>query len=99
MTAQIIDEMDSLIIKIQLSENEAINDGILEDDSKFKDSLMNINDKPVANFNNKKDLELTKTLKEALFIISSNLIINKKIAFYIGLSLSLSINKNDENNE
>ena len=77
--------MNSLITKIQLPENEAINDKILKDDSKFKDSLMNINDESVTNFNDKKDLKLTKVLEEALFIILSNSLINKKIAESINL--------------
>ena len=49
---------------------------------------MNIKDKPIADFNNKKDFKLTKALKEALFIIFPT---NKKTAFHIGFS----INEND----
>ena len=82
--------MDSLITKIQLLKNKAINKEILEDD-KIKNSFMNINDKPITAFNNKKDFKLAKTLEEALFIISPNSF-NEKSVFHIGLS----INKNND---
>ena len=95
MITQMTDEMKSLIIKIQLSENEIINDRILKDDSKFKDSLMNIDDKLIAVFDNKKDLELTKILEEIFSVILFNSFTNEKSAFHI----NLSINENNENKD
>jgi len=63
VTTQIADEMNSLIVKIQLPENEAINIEILEDD-KIKNSLININDSDdelITDFNNKKILNLQRS--------------------------------------
>jgi transposase InsO family protein len=74
MTAQMANEMDSLIAKIQLPENEAINDGILEDDE-IEDYLMDTDDpddEPVAAFDDKEDFELAKALEEALSVTSPN---------------------------
>ena len=84
------DEIDSLIAKIQLLKNEAINDKILED-NEIKDYFINTDNEPIAAFNNKKDFKLAKVLKEALFITSSYSLINKKSAFHIGFP----INKKD----
>ena len=86
--------MDSLITKIQLSENEAINDRILEDDE-IEDSFMNIDDKLVTAFNNKKDFKLTKILEEALSVILPNSF-NEKLAFHIGLLINKNNNENND---
>src|SRR5438552_3263022 len=63
------DEMNSLIAKIQLPETQAINEGILEDeDDEFKNLSMNLKteNQSIENFDEKKDLKLTKTLEEAI---------------------------------
>ena len=80
MIQQMIMNMNSLIIKIQLSKNEITNKKILEDDES------------IADFDNKKDLKLAKVLEEILFVISFNTFINEKSAFHI----DLFIDKNDE---
>jgi hypothetical protein len=82
-----IKEMNSLIIKIQLSENEIINNEILEDDEIKNYSIDN---ESIKNFDNKEDFKLTKILEEIFFIILSNSF--TKSAFYIDLSI-------DENND
>ena len=69
---------------------------ILEDD-KIENSLMNIDDKLITTFNDKKDFKLIKILKEILFITSLNSS-NKKSAFYIGLSINKNNNENNKEN-
>jgi len=104
-------KMNSLIIKIQLSENEIINEKILEDDE-IKNYFMNIDNESIKNFDNKENFKLTKILEEIFFIILSNSLTNKKSAFHINLSIDENNNqeqffcqicsqrvKNDENDQ
>ena len=86
--------MDSLIAKIQLSKNEAINDRILEN-NEIENSFMNIDDKLIAAFDDKKDFKLAKALKEALSVTSPNPF-NEKSAFHIGLSINKNNNENND---
>ena len=85
------DEMDSLIAKIQLLEIQMINEGILEDeDDEFENLSMNLKteNQPIEDFDEKKDLELAKTLKEA---ISST----DKMAFHASLFIEITTGIND----
>ena len=68
-------EMNNLIIKIQLSEIQIVNESFLEADEKVLESIHHneneneneeFNDEAVADFNKKKDFELTQTLEKAL---------------------------------
>ena len=86
-----IDKINSLIAKIQLSKNKIINEEILKNDE-IEDSFINIDNELIAAFNNKKDFELIKALKEILFIISSNSF-NKKSAFHIGFFIDENDNQ------
>jgi len=70
-----IAEMNSLVIKIQLSETQITNKNLLEADEKVLKSIHHdeneneneeFNNEAVVNFNEKKDFELTQTLKKAL---------------------------------
>ena len=71
--------MDSLIAKIQLPENEAINEGILEDDE-IEDYLMDIDDpvdnEPIADFDDKEDFELAKAYNSCEIDQTSNMQFN-----------------------
>ena len=103
MTSLITAEMNFLIKKIQLPENEIINEEILEDDDIEKKSLMNIDnledeDEQIVNFDEKKDYELVKILEEILSVFLSNSF-NEKSAFHIDLSLDLFFNKFNEFHE
>ena len=93
------DEIDSLIAKIQLPENKAINERILEDDN-IKDYQIDIDkldNELITDFNKKfdkkEDYKLIKALEEALSITLPNLL-NKEVAFYI----SLPVEANNINN-
>ncbi len=94
MIQQMTVKMNSLIIKIQLSENEIINKEILEDDE-IKNYSMNIDNESIENFDDKEDFELAKILEEIFFIILSNSSTNEKSAFHI----DLSINENNKNED
>ena len=96
MTQQMIMNMNSLIIKIQLSENEIINEKILEDDEEIENYSMNIDNESIKNFDDKEDFKLMKTLEETFFIILSNSFTNEKSAFHIGLSINENDNENDD---
>ena len=94
MTQQMVVEMNSLIIKIQLPENEVINEEILEDDE-IENYSMNIDNESIKDFDDKEDFKLTKALEEAFSITLSNSPTNEKSAFHIGLP----INENNENKD
>ena len=70
-----IAEMNNLVIKIQLSEIQIMNESLLEADEKVLKPIHHdkneneneeFNDEAVADFNKKKDFELTQTLEKAL---------------------------------
>lgn len=86
--------MDSLIEEIQLLKSKAINEGILDKENEIKNLLINleIEDKPVANFNNKEDFKLVKVLEKALILLSLSIFPTKKSAFHI----NLPFNENDD---
>ena len=70
-----IAEMNNLVIKIQLSEIQIMNENFLEADEKVLKSIHHnenenenekFNDEAVVNFNEKKDFELAQTLEKTL---------------------------------
>ena len=70
-----IAEMNNLIIKIQLSETQIINESFLKEDEKVLKSFYNdeeFNNEVVKNFNKKKNFELMQTLEKALELITSS---------------------------
>ena len=88
-----IAEMNNLVIKIQLSEIQIMNESLLEADEKVLKSIHHdeneneneeFNDEAVVNFNKKKDFELMQTLKKALQLPTSS---SFKSAFHIQLSV------------
>src|SRR5438034_1207035 len=88
-----IAEINNLVIKIQLSEIQIINESLLEADERVLKSIHHdeneneneeFNDEAVVNFNKKKDFELTQTLKKALQLLTSSFF---KSAFHIQLSV------------
>ena len=93
-----IAEMNSLVIKIQLSEIQIMNESLLEADEKVLKSIHHnkneneneeFNDEAVMNFNKKKDFELTQTLEKALQLLTSS---SSESAFHI----QLSVKSNDQ---
>ena len=88
-----IAEMNNLVIKIQLSETQITNKNFLEADEKVLKSIHHdeneneneeFNDEIIANFNKKKDFELTQILEKALQLFTSSF---SESAFHIQLSV------------
>ena len=86
-----IAEMNSLVIKIQLSETQITNESLLEADEKVLKPIHHdeneneneeFNDEAVADFNEKKDFELTQTLEKALQLLTSSF---SESAFHVQL--------------
>ena len=91
-----IAEINNLVIKIQLSEIQIINESLLEADERVLKSIHHdeneneneeFNDEAVVNFNKKKDFELTQTLEKALQLLTSS---SFKSVFHIQLSMKLN---------
>ena len=87
-----IAEMNSLVIKIQLSEIQIANENLLEADEKVlklihhnenENENEKFNDEAVVNFNKKKDFKLTQIFKKALQLLTSSFF---ESAFHIQLS-------------
>ena len=95
-----IAEMNNLIVKIQLSEIQIINENLLEENEKVLKSIHHdenenseeSDDKAVTNFNEKKDFELMQTFKKALQLLTSSF---SESAFHI----QLSVKSNDQDQE
>ncbi len=81
-------KINNLIIKIRLFKTQIINKYLLKEDEKILKSLFNsknnekLNTKEVIIFNEKKNYELVRILKNIL-LISSFSEVDIKIAFYI----------------
>ena len=93
-----IAEMNSLVIKIQLSETQITNESFLEVDEKVLKPIHHneneneneeFNDEAVADFNKKKDFELMQILEKALQLSTSS---SFKSAFHI----QLPVKSNDQ---
>src|SRR5438034_5784881 len=95
-----IAEMNNLVIKIQLSEIQITNESFLEENEKVLKSIYHdenenneeSDDEVIMNFNEKKDFELTQTLKKALQLLTSSFS-DIKSAFHVQLLLK----SNDQN--
>src|SRR5204862_7081138 len=94
-----IAEMNHLIIKIQLSEIQIMNENFLEADEKVLKSIHHdenenknekFNDETIANFNEKKNFELMQTFKKALQLLTLS---SSESAFHI----QLSVKSNNQN--
>ena len=90
-----IAEMNNLIVKIQLSEIQIINESFLEEDEKVLKSFYNdeeSDDEAVKNFNKKKNFELMQTLEKALELFTSSF-------SEFALHIQLSVKSNNQNQE
>ena len=81
-------KINSLIIKVRLSETQIINEYLLEEDEKILKSSFNLendeklNIKKVITFDKKKDYKLIRALEDIL-LISSFSEVNVETAFHI----------------
>src|SRR5579871_4060501 len=69
LSAELVDELNTLIQKIELPESQAINEGILEDDDEIFEPASidedDSDDEPIQDLNDKEDLEIEKAIHEA----------------------------------
>ena len=82
-----ITKMNSLIIKVRLSEAQTINEHLLKEDEKILKLLFDsenekLNTEKIITFNKKKDYKLVKVLENVLFILSFSEV-DAEAAFHI----------------
>ena len=82
LSSQLIAKMNTLITKIEISETEVTNKQILKEDEKImKTSFDEKSDNEIiAEFDEKKDFELAKTLEKALFNLTTS---STKFTFHV----------------
>ena len=71
-----IDEMNSLVAKIQLPESQVANESLLEEDEEVLEPTYHEDEEsdgePIEDFNEKEDFKLAQTLEKALELPTSS---------------------------